>query len=319
MTGFERSSAARAAFSVSAAALPSSVVTRPKAPRSLLTSDFRVSPKVRPERLQAPRGLRLGGAGGGDFAMLGHLGERPEAADRQNVVRPEVGRGDILGERLQRRGGRLAGRRERALAGAGEEVREVAGAVERPLQDGLTGHDAQPGVAATGEGVAGELGEAEAHVLPGAGGRLRPRHAATQRPPGLALRRPRSTVAMATTCRLSRHSVAAALGDVSSESKACPASAARRSSGQRKKGSPWFIVGVDAVKAALLNRLARPGMVRFSDDLPPEFYGQLTSERLVTKYSRGRPAARRPPARRRGGRPDRPASRRPGRGRRPWH
>lgn len=56
-----------------------------------------------------------------------------------------------------------------------------------------------------------------------------------------------------------------------------------------QKGTPWFIVGVDAVKAALLNRLARPGMVRFSADLPPEFYEQLCSERVVTKYSRGRP------------------------------
>lgn len=56
-----------------------------------------------------------------------------------------------------------------------------------------------------------------------------------------------------------------------------------------QKGAPWFLVGVDAVKAALLNRLARPGMVRFSDGLPPEFYEQLCSERIVTKYSRGRP------------------------------
>lgn len=56
-----------------------------------------------------------------------------------------------------------------------------------------------------------------------------------------------------------------------------------------QKGSPWFLVGVDAVKVALLNRLSRPGMVRFSDSLPAEFYEQLTSERLVTKYSRGRP------------------------------
>jgi phage terminase large subunit GpA-like protein len=56
-----------------------------------------------------------------------------------------------------------------------------------------------------------------------------------------------------------------------------------------QKGAPWFLVGSDAVKAALLNRLARPGLVRFSDSLPPEFYEQLCSERIVTKYSRGRP------------------------------
>lgn len=56
-----------------------------------------------------------------------------------------------------------------------------------------------------------------------------------------------------------------------------------------QKGSPWFIVGVDAVKSSLLNRLARPGLVRFSDELPPEFYEQLCSERIVSRYSRGRP------------------------------
>lgn len=50
-----------------------------------------------------------------------------------------------------------------------------------------------------------------------------------------------------------------------------------------------FIVGVDAVKVALMNRLARPGMVRFSNTLEPVFFEQLCSERLVTKYSRGRP------------------------------
>jgi phage terminase large subunit GpA-like protein len=29
-------------------------------------------------------------------------------------------------------------------------------------------------------------------------------------------------------------------------------------------------------------------MVRFSDSLPPEFYEQMTAERLVSRYSRGR-------------------------------
>ncbi|HMQ91517.1 MAG TPA: phage terminase large subunit family protein [Amaricoccus sp.] len=59
-----------------------------------------------------------------------------------------------------------------------------------------------------------------------------------------------------------------------------------------QKGAPWYIVGVDGLKAALLNRLGRPGMVRFSDSLGPEFFEQLCSEHLVTKYSRGRPVRR---------------------------
>jgi phage terminase large subunit GpA-like protein len=56
-----------------------------------------------------------------------------------------------------------------------------------------------------------------------------------------------------------------------------------------QKGAPWFVIGSDAVKAVLLTRLARPGSVRFSDALPAEFFEQLCSEQIVTKYSRGRP------------------------------
>lgn len=51
-----------------------------------------------------------------------------------------------------------------------------------------------------------------------------------------------------------------------------------------------FIVGVDAVKSRLFDRLARPdGGVRFSETLAPVYFEQLASERLTTKYRAGRP------------------------------
>jgi phage terminase large subunit GpA-like protein len=55
------------------------------------------------------------------------------------------------------------------------------------------------------------------------------------------------------------------------------------------KGSKLFIVGVDSVKAQLVNRLARGRSVRFSDSLEGRFYEELASERLVMRYLRGSP------------------------------
>jgi phage terminase large subunit GpA-like protein len=58
------------------------------------------------------------------------------------------------------------------------------------------------------------------------------------------------------------------------------------------KGAPLFIVGVDAVKAQLFNRLARGDSFRFSADLQPIFFEQLTSERRVVRYFKGQPVRR---------------------------
>lgn len=60
----------------------------------------------------------------------------------------------------------------------------------------------------------------------------------------------------------------------------------------RTRGRRLWIVGVDSIKAALLNRIARGGSVRFSDDLPSSWYEQLASERLVVRYSKGQPQRR---------------------------
>ena len=86
----------------------------------------------------------------------------------------------------------------------------------------------------------------------------------------------------------------------------CRARLARRvfaikgASGQRAviapsktKGGRLFIIGVDGVKSQIMARLtsATPS-VRFSDSLDARFYEELTSERLVVKYSRGAPVRR---------------------------
>jgi phage terminase large subunit GpA-like protein len=46
-------------------------------------------------------------------------------------------------------------------------------------------------------------------------------------------------------------------------------------------------VGSSGIKRWLMDRVRGEGMVHFPADLPPEFYEQLTAERLVTKFSKG--------------------------------
>lgn len=58
------------------------------------------------------------------------------------------------------------------------------------------------------------------------------------------------------------------------------------------KGVPLFIIGVDGLKAQLLNRLASGRTIRFSNTLEPSWYEQLTSERRVVRYTRGQPMRR---------------------------
>jgi len=58
------------------------------------------------------------------------------------------------------------------------------------------------------------------------------------------------------------------------------------------KGAPLFLVGVDAIKAQLFNRLARGAGLRFSADLAPVFFEQLASERRVVRYVKGAPVRR---------------------------
>lgn len=61
-------------------------------------------------------------------------------------------------------------------------------------------------------------------------------------------------------------------------------------------GNPLWLVGVDAVKSQLFARLAAEagdvGRIRFSRDLPPRYFEELTSERRVMRYTRGKPQVR---------------------------
>ena len=52
------------------------------------------------------------------------------------------------------------------------------------------------------------------------------------------------------------------------------------------------LVGVDTIKNALFDRLARGRGIRFSKSLEPSFYEQLASERRVVRYTRGMPTRR---------------------------
>lgn len=56
--------------------------------------------------------------------------------------------------------------------------------------------------------------------------------------------------------------------------------------------SPLWLVGSDAVKSQLFQRIARGNSFRFSHELSPVYFEMLTSERRVLKYIRGRPEQR---------------------------
>jgi phage terminase large subunit GpA-like protein len=58
------------------------------------------------------------------------------------------------------------------------------------------------------------------------------------------------------------------------------------------KGQMLWLVGVDSIKSQLFNRLSRNQGFRLSETLEPIYFEQLTSERRVLRYNRGRPEAR---------------------------
>lgn len=57
----------------------------------------------------------------------------------------------------------------------------------------------------------------------------------------------------------------------------------------KAQGVNLFIVGTDAIKNSLFNRLSAGSGIRFSADLEPRYYDEVTAERRVLKYSRGMP------------------------------
>lgn len=58
----------------------------------------------------------------------------------------------------------------------------------------------------------------------------------------------------------------------------------------KTRGGQLQILGVDSIKKQLFDRFnARTPPIFFSNELPGQFYEELTSERLITKFSRGAP------------------------------
>jgi len=60
----------------------------------------------------------------------------------------------------------------------------------------------------------------------------------------------------------------------------------------RSKRRVLHIVGVDSIKATIISKLARGKSIRFSDTLDEAYFAQLTSERRIVRYNRGRPVVR---------------------------
>ncbi len=60
-----------------------------------------------------------------------------------------------------------------------------------------------------------------------------------------------------------------------------------------KKGAQLWLLGTDTAKSLIYGRLKvsepGPGCIHFSRELESEYFAQLTSERLVTRYVKGRP------------------------------
>jgi phage terminase large subunit GpA-like protein len=64
----------------------------------------------------------------------------------------------------------------------------------------------------------------------------------------------------------------------------------QKSSGLRSRGSQrLYLIGSDSIKSILFARLRRGQTIKFSHELPPIYFEQLSSERLITKMSRGKP------------------------------
>lgn len=59
-----------------------------------------------------------------------------------------------------------------------------------------------------------------------------------------------------------------------------------------RKNGRLFLIGVDGLKSHIFARLARGKTIRFADTLPPVWFEQLASERVVVRYSRGQPSRR---------------------------
>lgn len=61
---------------------------------------------------------------------------------------------------------------------------------------------------------------------------------------------------------------------------------------KKAKTNRLAIIGVDVLKSAIFDRLARGSAIRFSNSLEAVYFEQLASERRVIRYKRGQPSRR---------------------------
>lgn len=52
---------------------------------------------------------------------------------------------------------------------------------------------------------------------------------------------------------------------------------------------PLFLIGVDSAKDIIFNRVRREGLVKFSNTLDQDYFSELISERVVTRFRNGNP------------------------------
>ena len=52
---------------------------------------------------------------------------------------------------------------------------------------------------------------------------------------------------------------------------------------------PLFLIGVDSAKDIIFNRVRRAGLVKFSNTLDQDYFSELISERVVTRFRQGNP------------------------------
>jgi phage terminase large subunit GpA-like protein len=52
---------------------------------------------------------------------------------------------------------------------------------------------------------------------------------------------------------------------------------------------PLFLIGVDSAKDVIFNRVRREGLIKFSNSLDQDYFSELISERVVTRFRQGAP------------------------------
>jgi phage terminase large subunit GpA-like protein len=63
----------------------------------------------------------------------------------------------------------------------------------------------------------------------------------------------------------------------------------KASAALKNRSEKLYLLGVDSLKAVIFERLKRGQSIKFSDTLDASYFEGIASERLVTKFSRGRP------------------------------